>query len=138
MREARDAWRFLIKWGLFWILMLNIPVVIAGIFATDDAGLWAGPIVVIPIFIALVLQIPARKARDFIEEDDGERALLHDPDVEEMHVDEDGLIQFSYRVRKRDLTERRRPGPRGRADRSPSGVRVHEGAPGRGRAGGAA
>lgn len=70
--KTRDAWRFLIKWGLFWILMLNIPVVIFGIFATDDAGLWAGPLVALPIFIALVLMIPARRARDFIGADDEE------------------------------------------------------------------
>ena len=73
--EARDAWRFLIKWGLFWMLMLNIPVAIFGIVATEDEAHWAAQLVlVIPMFIVLVLQIPARKARDFIEEDDGERA----------------------------------------------------------------
>lgn len=52
--------------------MRNIPVVIFGIFATHDAALWAGPLVTLPIFIALVLMIPARKARDFIGADDRE------------------------------------------------------------------
>ncbi|WP_419860451.1 hypothetical protein [Candidatus Palauibacter sp.] len=68
--EARDAWRLLIKWGLFWILMLNIPVAVFGIVATEDRGFWvAHLVVVIPIFTVLVLQIPARNATDFIGAD---------------------------------------------------------------------
>ncbi len=71
--DARDAWRLLIKWGLFWSLMLNIPVAIFGIVATDDRGFWvAHLVVVIPIFTVLVLQIPARRATDFIGADDEE------------------------------------------------------------------
>ncbi|WP_420635679.1 hypothetical protein [Candidatus Palauibacter sp.] len=71
--EARDAWRFLIKWGLFWLLMLYIPFAIFGIVATDDAGQTLMQLIFVwPIFLILVLKIPARKAEDFIGGDDGE------------------------------------------------------------------